>query len=355
MVLFLLFCGLLSPEHGDIHIVKRFDMPEDELLMDPHFMDFSPDGELYVVERNHCRIMHWDKDGAFLGSFAEKGEGPGELIRPELVHVTEDAVWVYGRGNGRFSVFDRQGKFVRSFPAPVSAIRRFAVVNPDLLLIVHQVRRKQPYMAFELIDTKGTIVRRLKQIDNHFFINGLQGDNLGEFKAYGPESDIYSDKAGTIWFGFSETNVLYRLDQQGKIVEEKHLDIPTSKPTDQEVDDVNNISLPGPGGRPLRLSDLPGIKFRFDFDKAIYTHFNIVGDTLQAVLVPSSGNDIHKGYHIASYSLVDFATGKTHGVGRYRLPEDSCVIYANGRAIAFIPNEEDDLEVAEIQLPGRKR
>ncbi len=353
----LLMIALLAPLPGlgDLTIVQRFQVPDGEMLNDPHYMDFSPDGQLYVVDRNACRILRWAKGGKYLNAFGTKGQGPGELTRPELIHVTKDEVWVFNRGDSRFCIYDRMGGFKRSFFSPIEAIRRFAVVNPNLVLVVHQVRDEHPYMSFDLIDDKGQKTVNLKKITSSLFLGSNKGDNQGPYKGYGPEADISSDKAGTIWFGFSDESKLYKLDNKGKLVGEKQLVVTMAKPTDEEQADVLDMRLSLPGGGVGTLKEMPGMTFKFDFPKSLYTNFTLRGDQLYAVSTPIAGNDIVKGYNIASYQLIDFASGKSTGMGRYRLPEDSQVIYNNGHALAFLIDEDGEFQVAEVTLPGRKR
>ncbi len=343
------------PGLGDLTILQRFQAPTGEILNDPHYMDFGPEGQLYITDRNACRILHWSKDGKFLGAFGVKGQGPGELTRPELLHVTKDEVWIFNRGDSRFCIYDREGTFKRSFFSPVEAIRRFAVVNPNLLLVVHQVRDGHPYMSFDLIDDKGNKVANLKKIVSSLFLGSNKGDNQGPYKGYGPEADISSDKAGNIWFGFSDEDKLYRLDSKGKIVEEKRLKVTMAKPTEEEIADVLNMRLSLPGGGVGTLKEMPGMTFKFDYAKSLYTNFTLRDGVLYAVSTPIAGNDIVKGYNIATYQLIDFASGKSTGMGRYRLPEDSQVIYNNGHAVAFLIDEDGEFQIAEVTLPGRKR
>jgi DNA-binding beta-propeller fold protein YncE len=62
----------------------------------------------------NSRVAKVDKDGNWLMSFGEPGDGPGQLNTPHSIATdVQGNVYVADRGNRRISVFDNNGKFVR--------------------------------------------------------------------------------------------------------------------------------------------------------------------------------------------------------------------------------------------------
>ena len=83
---------------------------------------------LLADERTACAIDSYegqircvDSEGAVVGVFGRKGEGPGEFGRPgNLARGEEGTVGVHDAGLGRFTVFEPSGAYVSEVRAPAS-------------------------------------------------------------------------------------------------------------------------------------------------------------------------------------------------------------------------------------------
>ena len=350
MWLFLNF--MLLMENQDLIPKTEYRVPEGTYLADPHFMDFSPQGELFLLERNSAKIHRWSSTGEYLGSFGKKGDGPGEMDSPRLIHLTRDQLWVWDP-RFRFLIFNHQGDFIRDFRSPQQLIRRFAVLDKGRILAAYQTRQPQgATMIFALTGEGSRILNSVKSFKNEMFISTIRGDDHGTIKAYGPEIDIHRDPEGDIWFGFSQNNVLYHMNPGGKIVSQKAFAFPASKPSDEEREAFESIEVPGPEGRPITLKNLPNLSVSFDYDKAFYTHLLIGEKRLAAVLTPVSGNDQNKGYYRGSYYIMDRDSGKPVDRGSFHLPEGSILLINNGRALACSLDESGEFSVREVALRG---
>src|SRR6201995_3518842 len=74
----------------------------------------------------NSRVAKVDKDGNWLKSWGEPGNGPGQLNTPHSIAIdANDNVYVADRGNHRIQGFDKQGKFERQIvidvPVPPDA------------------------------------------------------------------------------------------------------------------------------------------------------------------------------------------------------------------------------------------
>jgi hypothetical protein len=62
----------------------------------------------------NSRVAKVDKNGKWLKSFGEPGDGPGQLTTPHSIAVdNQGTVYVANRSNNRIEVFDGDGKYVR--------------------------------------------------------------------------------------------------------------------------------------------------------------------------------------------------------------------------------------------------
>jgi DNA-binding beta-propeller fold protein YncE len=84
-------------------------------------------GNTYISDGYiNSRIAKVDKDGNWVKSWGEPGDGPGQFNVPHSIAVDRDGnVYVADRGNRRIQVFDGDGKFLRQItidvPAPADA------------------------------------------------------------------------------------------------------------------------------------------------------------------------------------------------------------------------------------------
>ena len=70
---------------------------------------------IYVVDAGSSRVLLFDFEGKFLRAVGNKGQGPGEFVRPTGAGLLPGGgLAVADLGNNRIETFDAAGKFVRS-------------------------------------------------------------------------------------------------------------------------------------------------------------------------------------------------------------------------------------------------
>lgn len=105
----------------------------------PNAVGFSADGGVYVSDGyNNARIVQFTADGRFVRIIGgRKGSGPGEM---QTVHgVAIDAqgrIIAADAGNKRLTIFNRDGKFVKTIAAPSWG---GLVIAPDQTIYVSDV------------------------------------------------------------------------------------------------------------------------------------------------------------------------------------------------------------------------
>src|ERR1700734_581770 len=80
----------------------------------------------------NSRVAKVDKDGNWLKSWGEPGNGPGQLNTPHSIAAdAQGNIYVADRGNGRIQVFDGEGKLLRmiTIDVPVPADAQPAIGN----------------------------------------------------------------------------------------------------------------------------------------------------------------------------------------------------------------------------------
>jgi len=103
-----------KPLHGewDFKLEKlwEIDRAGDEVLGRPQGMLVSDDGVLYVSDDGNRKDYIFGPGGDFRGSFAKRGEGPGEVQRHGRFFFADDKVIIPDRG--RIHYFSRTGEYL---------------------------------------------------------------------------------------------------------------------------------------------------------------------------------------------------------------------------------------------------
>src|SRR5262245_61923657 len=75
-------------------------------------------GDILVAEGHNDgtmshRIVHFNKDGKYLGQFGKRGSGPGEFMQPHALALdSQGRLFVGDRGNNRVQIMTTDGKFI---------------------------------------------------------------------------------------------------------------------------------------------------------------------------------------------------------------------------------------------------
>jgi hypothetical protein len=111
----------------------------------PHGIGVDSDGNIYVNELNHTRIQKFANDGKFIKLWGSEGKGPGQFTLP-LEHLKidkNDRIFITdGANNPRVQVFDTDGNFITQFGKFGNATGQFD--QPE-------------HVAFDPKDDKGTV------------------------------------------------------------------------------------------------------------------------------------------------------------------------------------------------------
>lgn len=171
-------------------------------------------GRIYVLDADAAEVRAFGPDGAHLRTFGRRGEGPGELSRPQsLAWGPEDGLWVVDMGNHRYSVFDTGG-------ALVDEKRRFADGQvapwPGTVLDdgrVVEVSLQGGRMTYTVHDPRGTILDTvaLPAFEASRFVHTTESSRVSVGVPYAPYLFLVFDPRGHLWTGVSDD---YRIVQR---------------------------------------------------------------------------------------------------------------------------------------------
>ena len=160
----------------DMHTVQNFT-PDGKLLLTvgtpgepgedrthmnmPNDVVIAPNGDLYVSDGyGNNRIVVFDKRGKFLRTWGKLGTAPGEFSQPHSVALdSKGRVYVADRNNARVQIFDANGRFLTQWKN---------IVVPSALAITKSdeiyVGGSSPMLWAELPSTQGALTRPKDQL-----------------------------------------------------------------------------------------------------------------------------------------------------------------------------------------------
>lgn len=90
------------------------DEVEDYIFSEIGFFDVDGEGNIYVLDWRDVCVKVFDKNGKHIRTFGKKGQGPGEIMGPSRLYVTErNEILIYDTANRRISFFSLNGECLR--------------------------------------------------------------------------------------------------------------------------------------------------------------------------------------------------------------------------------------------------
>jgi hypothetical protein len=126
-------------------------------------VSIGPAGNIYVLESQTPVIKVFDRNGTFLRKFGRAGRGPGELNSPRAMGWdTMQRLWIAHAFDGRYSVFDTAGTFIKTVPRAARALRRsqYALFFDGSGTLVDE-GADAVSVTFFRVDTAGTVLESL--------------------------------------------------------------------------------------------------------------------------------------------------------------------------------------------------
>jgi len=96
--------------------IYGYGSKEDELLYRPTDVAFDSEGNIYVADTGHSRVLMFRSAGQYIRTIGKKGTGEGELMTPTGVTVSKDGrVYVADKALSKVVVYDNRGRFKNEF------------------------------------------------------------------------------------------------------------------------------------------------------------------------------------------------------------------------------------------------
>lgn len=246
-MLFLFVLGFFS-NNPDISPIKGFEAVPSEYVFSPHHMRFAPSGRLFIIDAANARVFVWDENGNFDREFGKQGQGPGEMIYPWTLAVTENRLIVWDVMN-RINIFDHEGNHIRLLTTAVNNPKEILPLSDKLILHTHRRSESgEAFVQFKLMDWGGKAGELVKEFQDKSALKTTKEQNRSTTKAFAPDVDIVLDAQGNRYFGFGQEDSIFQVDEKGKILKKITFDFPRQPITDIDEEYIKSMTFPNPRG-----------------------------------------------------------------------------------------------------------
>ena len=119
-------------------------------------------GNIYLLLGEECQINKYDRHGNLLFKTGRKGRGPGELLAPQSLYVTEDQqIYVYDYKKYEIIHFNKLGKYLGAVKLR-HFINDFVITEKDNIIVL----AASPTDKFITYDKSGKIINTFGEMVN---------------------------------------------------------------------------------------------------------------------------------------------------------------------------------------------
>ncbi|MEX2281947.1 MAG: 6-bladed beta-propeller [Gemmatimonadota bacterium] len=196
-------------------------------------IEVAPDGRIIVLERESNEIRIFDASGTHVRTAGRSGSGPGEF---DAAHGLEwlpgtDSLLVNDGSANRYSIFDRDGRFVRSMVRPLTGFGYNFPGGVANGLFYEEGSRRVDQTTYEsflvglrlvtqavLVDTVSLLKPPSPAIPSYSVQNARGGMYMAV--PYTPTQVLDLSEDGALWWGFGSQYRIYQLTLEGDTLRE---------------------------------------------------------------------------------------------------------------------------------------
>jgi DNA-binding beta-propeller fold protein YncE len=160
----------------------------------------------------NSRVAKVDKDGNWLKSWGERGNGPGQFNTPHAIAVdAKDNVYVADRGNHRIQVFDTDGNFLRQMvidvPVPTDAKPAIGSIPSEAQLAAGTFAPGSPWTICitpgpnQVMYTADAWPGRIYKLTLDGKVLGVLGESGKQLKQFGWVHGMACPSENVLWVG----------------------------------------------------------------------------------------------------------------------------------------------------------
>lgn len=214
----------IKGEPGSLILSELFtiDTQEDNIaktgLSDIVALDVDSKGSIYLLnpKAGENLIYKFSQDGNFVTSFGRKGQGPGELRRPEYLVITNNGeVAITDIVNHRLAIFRNDGNLKSETPIDINFLAMIPLENKKYLVWKKSLDPTSEFLAQNTLNIYSSDSKMLTELDKQNIPNPMVGKSLkGTFHVFS-----FSISKNVIYTGFQERGYdIYQYNFEGKLL-----------------------------------------------------------------------------------------------------------------------------------------
>jgi len=113
-------------------------------------VDFDKDKNMYILDTFESKISVFDAQGRPVRSFGGPGQGPKEFSRPGMLFILDDAIYIWQGFVNEFKIMSLDGEFVSTRRVSYENPLRYFVAGGDIYLFSGKTERSFTKLEFIL-------------------------------------------------------------------------------------------------------------------------------------------------------------------------------------------------------------
>lgn len=185
-------------------------------LKKPHGIACNSDGDVYIADTGHNRIVKLFNPGSYLtfvDAYGKKGSKPSEFIDPRGVALGSGGkVYITDSGNDRIQVFDKEMKFLYTIgDKSDSTGLSVSMARPDAIVVINPEETDSYFHEdfMVVIDLNNSRIRKLTSEGK--FIGGVNSTDYGYQEVY--LTSIDADYYSNIWVTDMFNHRIHKFDK----------------------------------------------------------------------------------------------------------------------------------------------
>jgi hypothetical protein len=176
-------------------------------------LDIDKDENIYALDSKSAQVRVFDRNGEYLRTIGGKGQGPGEMMGPQFLQITDEGLVVYDPRTRRFLIFSLEGRYLRQIstariPHPIHPIKLDSKGN-----LIAELVPPPPLGGIELAEFTPDLKLKMmisKEERDDWYLKR-------EHRVVSPSLDCAVSRDDSVVWGNSRKYEFFVLDPEGKL------------------------------------------------------------------------------------------------------------------------------------------
>ena len=214
-----------EPVYGEILFELKEDLSighegdDNYLFYDPRNIFVDDQGNVSILERGNCRIQKFDKNGKYLQTIGKKGQGPGELERPNSLFLDKNNN-IYVSDRMKIHFFNSEGGFVKTISLS-EQVNDFCVSSEgDIFGLTTTTAERERTKLVVKMNPEGKILENIARFAEVSHVTRKSGNVVSRFSithSYNPSLYFVFSNDYQIFYADSSEYSFSRINLDGEV------------------------------------------------------------------------------------------------------------------------------------------